>query len=87
MKKFVVSLMAALAMSGSVHAASITNQDGEARTLTVTEGGTQENLQLSPGDTVEFCPTGCFVTMPNGDREALTGSETIDIVGGKAVYK
>ncbi len=79
--------MMAVAISGGAHAASITNQDSESHTLTVTEGGTQEQLQLAPGDTVEFCPTGCFVTMPSADREALTGAETIDIVGGKAVYK
>ena len=45
------------------------------------------NLTLSPGDTVEFCPDGCFVTLPNGDREALTGAETLEIVNGRAVYK
>jgi plastocyanin len=87
MKKFVVSLVALLAVTGGAQAASITNADQQVQELTVTEGGSQETLQLSPGDTVEFCPTGCFVTMPSGDREALTGAETIDIVGGKAVYK
>lgn len=87
MKKFVVSLVAVLAFVGGAQAASITNADQQVQELTVTEGGSQETLQLSPGDTVEFCPTGCFVTMPSGDREALTGTETIDIVGGKAVYK
>jgi hypothetical protein len=86
MKKFAIAL-AAVVFAHGAHAASVTNTDGEVRELVVTEGGSQESLQLSPGDTVEFCPTGCFVTMPSGDREALTGSETIDIVGGKAVYK
>ena len=65
-------------------AASAVNLDNEPRTLIVTEGGNKPELALAAGETVEFCPAGCFVTMPNGDREALTGSETIEISGGVA---
>jgi hypothetical protein len=53
-----------------------------ARTLIVTEGGNKSELALAGGETVDFCPSGCFVTMPNGDIEALTGSETVEISGG-----
>lgn len=62
--------------------ASAVNLDSEPRTLIVTEGGSKSELALAAGETVEFCPSGCFVTMPNGDREVLTGTETIEISGG-----
>jgi hypothetical protein len=76
-----------IAAGGQAHAASATNLDNEPRTLLVTEGGSQSELAVAAGETVEFCPTGCFVTMPNGDREALTGSERIEISNGQAKIK
>ncbi|MET0940756.1 MAG: hypothetical protein ABWY13_05260 [Mesorhizobium sp.] len=87
MTKFCVAIAALLAMSGAGMAASAVNKDAEPRTLIVTEGGSKTELALAAGETVEFCPAGCFVTMPNGDREALTGSETIEISGGVAKIK
>ena len=73
--------------SGSAYAASAVNKDTETRTLIVTEGGSKTELALAAGETVEFCPNGCFVTLPNGDLEALTGSETVEISGGVARIK
>ncbi|RVB11403.1 hypothetical protein EN909_04615 [Mesorhizobium sp. M7A.F.Ca.CA.004.07.1.1] len=82
-----VAAVALVAAIGSVHAASAVNKDAETRTLVVTEGGSKTDLALAGGETVEFCPNGCFVTLPNGDLEALTGSETIEISGGVARIK
>ncbi|KQZ19195.1 hypothetical protein ASD50_06740 [Mesorhizobium sp. Root552] len=76
-----------LAASGAAFAASAVNKDAETRTLVVTEGGSKSELALAAGETVEFCPSGCFVTLPNGDLEALTGSETVEISGGVAKVK
>lgn len=76
-----------LAASGATFAASAVNKDAETRTLVVTEGGSKSELALAAGETVEFCPSGCFVTLPNGDLEALTGSETVEISGGVAKVK
>lgn len=76
-----------LAASGAAFAASAVNKDAETRTLMVTEGGNKSELALAAGETVEFCPSGCFVTLPNGDLEALTGSETVEISGGVAKVK
>ncbi|WP_269929705.1 hypothetical protein [Aminobacter sp. HY435] len=88
MNRFLVATGALLlALSGAAHAASAVNLDSETRTLIVTEGGSKSELALSAGETVEFCPNGCFVTMPNGDREALTGTETVEISGGVARIK
>jgi len=82
MLKVLVGTMAMLAAAASAQAASAVNLDQEPRTLIVTEGGSKSELALGAGETVDFCPSGCFVTLPNGDIEALTGSETVEISGG-----
>jgi hypothetical protein len=87
MWKSLAAAIAFLAVGGSALAASAVNKDTETRTLIVTEGGGKTELALAAGETVEFCPTGCFVTLPNGDLEALTGSETVEISGGVARIK
>ena len=71
----------------AAEAASITNSDSTAYTLVVTEGSQQTEVGIAPGQSIDICSGGCFVTMPNGDREALTGNETVDITGGKAIIK
>lgn len=86
MKKLVLTA-AALAISLPAYAATVTNKDDVQRTLIVTEDGDQTELVLSAGETIDFCAGGCFVTMPNGDREALSGSEAIEISGGRAEFK
>lgn len=86
--KSVFAAVAALVLSaGLAHAATITNKDGGAITVTVTEGGQQSEVGIGPGESVSVCAGGCFVTMPNGDREALSGGETVEISGGKASIK
>lgn len=87
MWKSLVAAVALLAAGGSSYAASAVNKDAQTRTLVVTEGGSKSELALAAGETVEFCASGCFVTLPNGDLEALTGSETIEISGGVARIK
>ncbi|MBL8894924.1 MAG: hypothetical protein JNJ53_10005 [Rhizobiales bacterium] len=84
MKRLMVALVVLAGLSGAAAAASVTNGDGEAVLLKVTEGSQQSELAVGPGETVEFCASGCFVTMPNGDREALSGTEKVTISGGKA---
>jgi hypothetical protein len=87
MWKSVVAAIAFLALGGSAFGASAINRDAQTRTLVVTEGGAKSELTLAAGETVEFCSNGCFVTLPNGDLEALTGSETVEISGGSARIK
>lgn len=83
MKTIVLAASLFSMASGASLAASLVNRDAEPHRLLVTEGGSQSELVVGPGETVEFCAEGCFVTMPNGDREVLTGSETVEISGGK----
>jgi hypothetical protein len=87
MKRFMAAFAMLFCLAGSALAASVTNSDGDAVLLVVTEGGQQSELAVGSGQTVEFCAAGCFVTMPNGDREALGGSEKITISGGKATIQ
>ena len=87
MFKALVVYAALFATCGSAFAASAVNMDAETQTLIVTEGGSKSELPVAGGETVDFCPSGCFVTLPNGDLEALTGSETVEISGGVARIK
>lgn len=74
-------------MLSGANAASVTNQDQQSQVLIVTEGSDKIEMIVDAGATVSFCPAGCFVTMPSGDRETLSGSETITIVNGSAVIE
>jgi len=87
MMKSVLIAAALVAFGGQAYAASAVNLDKEPRTIIVTEGGNKQEIALGAGETVEFCSGGCFVTMPNGDREALTGGETVEISGGVGKIK
>lgn len=79
MKKTMLTLAALAATTGLLPAATITNLDSEPHRLVITEGGTQSELVIGAGETIEICPSGCFVVLPNGDREVLTGTETLQI--------
>lgn len=87
MMRFLLAAGTLVLVGGTAFGATAVNRDAEPRTLIVTEGGNKTELALAAGETVEFCANGCFVTMPNGDREALTGSETIEISDGVARIK
>lgn len=87
MKKLLIGFAALVAAANGAMSATAVNKDGEPRTIVVTEGGDKSELSIAAGETLDFCPNGCFVTLPNGDREALTGSETIEIMNGVARVK
>ncbi|MCY0095934.1 hypothetical protein [Hoeflea ulvae] len=87
MKTMLIGFAVSLAMIGGASAANVTNKDDQSQVLIVTEGGNKIDLVIEAGATVNFCPSGCFVTMPSGDRETLAGSESIEIVNGSAVIK
>lgn len=87
MKRSVFVLAAILTFPLVAQAATVTNSGDEAVVLVVTENGSRMDLALDPGSSESICANGCFVTLPNGDRLALTGSETVEINGGSAVIK
>lgn len=73
--------------SSSAFAATVLNSDKTVQTLVVTEGASKQQVTLQPGETVTICPNGCFVTFPNGDRTALSGSEAVTILNGGGTHK
>lgn len=75
------------AANASAIASTVTNSDVTAQTIIVIEGADRQELVIEPSDTISFCPSGCFVTMPNGDRQVLNGGEALTISGGKAKIK
>lgn len=85
MKKIVAAtLLMMVATVAQAASATLVNRDGEAQVVTVTEGSNRVEVSVDPEQSVDFCPAGCFVTLPNGDRQALEGGETIEIRGGAA---
>lgn len=87
MKAILLSAVVAAASAGVAHSASISNKDAQAYSLLMTESGVRSELTIGAGASVTACNSGCFIIMPNGDHEALTGNETVEIVNGKAVFK
>ena len=73
--------------AGEAMGATLTNSDPEPFMFTLTEGGDRTDVTVPSGQTLEFCPDGCFVALPNGDRAALTGTEVIEISGGRIKAK
>ncbi|MEO1703270.1 MAG: hypothetical protein AAFR71_14580 [Pseudomonadota bacterium] len=67
--------------------ASITNGEADALTLVVTEKGERSEVVLAVGQTQSICPSGCFVTLPNGDRVVLSGGESVSISNGRAIIE
>ena len=87
MKRTVLVLAAILTSAMAAHAATVINNGDETVVLAVTENGNRMDVALDPGASESICANGCFVTLPNGDRIALTGGETVEIDGGSAVIK
>ncbi len=87
MNRMILMLLVSAAMSAPAMAASVTNRDADTQVLIIVEGGSRVEIALEPGSTETICPSGCFVTLPNGDRIALDGGEDVDIVGGSASVK
>jgi hypothetical protein len=87
MMRMITMLFFSAAMSASAMAATVTNKDAEAHVLVVVEGGSRMEVAIDAGSTQTICPSGCFVTLPNGDRIGLAGGETVEIEAGAASVK
>ena len=79
MKRILVATALLMTATVAGHAATIVNTGSDPVVVIVTENGVRSDLTVGPAESVEFCLTGCFATFPNGDRQALTGSETIEV--------
>ena len=79
--KFAAAIATLMLTAAGAQAATLVNKGAEPVTIVVTEDGQKNEVTAGSAETVEFCLAGCFVTFPNGDRQALTGSETVEING------
>lgn len=87
MKRMIMMLLVSAAVTAPAMAASVTNKDADTQVLVIVEDGSRMELAVEPGSTETICSSGCFVTLPNGDRIALTGDETVELEGGSASIK
>lgn len=87
MKKLLTVALVLLAGASSAFSADVTNTDAQDVVLVVVEGESRMEIALAPGATESICPSGCFVTLPSGDRIGLTGGETVEISNGSATIK
>lgn len=69
-------------VAGSALAAEVTNNGAADIVVLVTEDGRRSEMMIAAGQKLSFCEAGCFVTLPNGDRHALIGTEIIEISDG-----
>lgn len=90
MKQFyaqLVVVMGSVLFAGSGLAASIHNAGSSAVVLVVVEDGNKTEVALDAGGSDTICASGCFLTLPNGDRIGLAGGETVEIKDGVATIK
>lgn len=81
------AVAAFLALTAGAGAAQLTNKDTESYTVIVTEDGVKNELAIAGGETLTFCNSGCFLTLPSGNKAALAGAEGVEIINGEAVVK
>lgn len=84
MYRIPLAFLVAISAAGAVAAATLTNSGSSTVTVQVADSGGRFDVSLEPGASEDVCPSGCFVTLPNGDRIGLGGQEKLDIKDGSA---
>lgn len=87
MNKFLAGVVIFFGAASGAWAASVTNAGTASVVLQVVEDGNRSEVAIDAGASETICPSGCFVTLPNGDRIGLEGGETIEIKDGSATVK
>ena len=90
MKQFYARLFVVVVgslLAGPTLAASVLNTGSSAVVIVVVEEGTRTEISLDAGGSDTICASGCFLTLPNGDRIGLAGDETVEIKDGIATIK
>lgn len=68
-------------------AATLINAGSEPVVVQVSEASGRVDVSLDPGAQEDVCPSGCFLTLPSGDRIGLAGGETVELENGSAHVK
>lgn len=87
MRTVFIALFCSMLISSAAEGAMVTNKDGETAVLVIVESESRMEVAIDAGATEMICPSGCFVTAPNGDRIGLQGEETMEIVNGSVIVK
>ncbi|WP_147178230.1 hypothetical protein [Ciceribacter naphthalenivorans] len=87
MVKFLAASVVFFGAASGAFAASVSNVGTGAVVLVIVENGNRTEVAIDAGASETICPSGCFVTLPNGDRIGLEGGETIEIQDGAATIK
>ncbi len=87
MTRMITMMLISAAMTMPALAATVVNKDSKTQVLVIVEGGSRVEVAVEPGASESICSSGCFVTLPNGDRIALSGGETVELEGGAASVK
>ena len=87
MRTVFAAFFCSMLMSSAAEGAMVTNKDGETAVLVIVESESRMEVAIDAGATEMICPSGCFVTAPNGDRIGLQGEETMEIVNGSVIVK
>ncbi len=75
-------MLVAISAATAAPAAMVTNTDKGSVVVVIVANGKRAEVTIDAGTTEYICPSGCFITFPNGDRIGLEGSEVIRIVNG-----
>lgn len=87
MIKFLAATAVLVSVAGGAFAASVSNTGSSPVVLTVVEDGNRTEVAIDAGASETICPSGCFLTLPNGDRIGLEGGEIVEIKDGAATIK
>lgn len=87
MMKFLAATVVFFGATSGAWAASVSNAGPSAIVLTVVEDGSRTEVAIDAGASETICPSGCFLTLPNGDRIGLEGGESVEIKDGAATIK
>lgn len=72
------SLLPTTAMS-----VTLENSGDKATVIIVAEGAGRRDYAVDTKKSITFCLKGCFITLANGERYALNGTEVIEISGNR----
>ena len=89
LKVFTAGLIAALLMTSTASAVTVTNRDSKDVKVTVIEGEAKQDSVLGPGKVIEgVCQKGCIIRLNDSDNDEyeLEGSEAVSVEEGFLYY-
>jgi hypothetical protein len=89
LKVFAAGMIAALLLTSTAEAVTITNRDDKEVKLTIIEGDARQDQTLSSGKVLDgVCQKGCIVRLNDSDNDEyeLEGSEAVSVEEGFLYY-